>query len=582
MGTRHQPHSARSLELALRTVWIAQSRWGGGPRASLRAVRGQALSLPQLPVLGASGRGQLPICCGRGGCGCADPSPNPQRTLFGAGFARCRGGARAHGRGRLLPPCGVSAVGHFHCPDRPSLGCAADACYSLAGSAVCGPSGSLSPRGARPCGPYALWGARFASAPSRVPWSCACGARFPGLRQPAAIVAWPPFRVPWLWPAACVSGVPRGPALVRRASSAPVAFGALVIFPLAVVPSPGGDFRPQIYWAAARGTWRPAQNQAHCACRWPLPRQGQWGPSASYLFWAPRWGCPWRFPPALVLGCVLCGGLACLDSVTHASGFQYRPSFHGGLGRCTGPVLCACQHLPFLGRRTPRRGPVRVCLCMLFLAGSGLPASRARFGAPHLSFGRFVLLFCSAPSELGLPSSSCGFFCSFARCPVARAPAVSGFLCFPAPDALGLGALRSLLPPPPSFFVFPSVPDASVVSGSGLLLFSASGALGLGALRFPSPPTFFCAPPPPLSVCVVPCAASCCCLLCCVLCCGCPPCVVLGYCALCGALWGGFLCVVLCCAVLLIPALCCATFLVVLSCHVVCLVACCLAFVCVA
>ena len=44
--------------------------------------------------------------------------------------------------------------------------------------------------------------------------------------------------VPSLWPAACLSGVPCGPALVRLASSGPVALGAPVGFPVAVVPSP--------------------------------------------------------------------------------------------------------------------------------------------------------------------------------------------------------------------------------------------------------------------------------------------------------------------------------------------------------
>ena len=37
-------------------------------------------------------------------------------------------------------------------------------------------------------------------------------------------------------PAACLSGVPRGPGLVRRASSVPVALRAVVGFPVAVVP----------------------------------------------------------------------------------------------------------------------------------------------------------------------------------------------------------------------------------------------------------------------------------------------------------------------------------------------------------
>ena len=43
-----------------------------------------------------------------------------------------------------------------------------------------------------------------------------------------------PVRVPWLWPATCLSGVPRGPALVRRASSGRVALGAPFGFPDAV------------------------------------------------------------------------------------------------------------------------------------------------------------------------------------------------------------------------------------------------------------------------------------------------------------------------------------------------------------
>ena len=50
-----------------------------------------------------------------------------------------------------------------------------------------------------------------------------------------------PVIVPWLWPGACLSGVPRGPCVVRRASSGPVALGALVGFPEAVAlfPTPG-------------------------------------------------------------------------------------------------------------------------------------------------------------------------------------------------------------------------------------------------------------------------------------------------------------------------------------------------------
>ena len=100
------------------------------------------------------------------------------------------------------------------------------------------------------------------------------------------------------------------PRVVRRASSRLVALSAPVGFPVAVepFPSPGG-LRPRLYWAAARGTRRPAGNRALCACRWAPLRRGRWARSASYPFGAPRWGCPWRVPLALVLGCVRCGGL---------------------------------------------------------------------------------------------------------------------------------------------------------------------------------------------------------------------------------------------------------------------------------
>ena len=45
--TRHQPHSARSCELALRAVGAARGRPGGAPLAWVRGVRGRALSHPR-------------------------------------------------------------------------------------------------------------------------------------------------------------------------------------------------------------------------------------------------------------------------------------------------------------------------------------------------------------------------------------------------------------------------------------------------------------------------------------------------------------------------------------------------------
>ena len=95
VGTRHQPHSARSCVL-----------WG-----RLEGARGGRL----LPGCGASGVGRsptpdcppsvraagahYPLAVGAGGCGRGDPSPTPQSALLRAGFARWGGGTGAPGGG---------------------------------------------------------------------------------------------------------------------------------------------------------------------------------------------------------------------------------------------------------------------------------------------------------------------------------------------------------------------------------------------------------------------------------------------------------------------------------------------------
>ena len=77
-----------------------------------------------------------------------------------------------------------------------------------------------------------------------LPGTCSCAVvrcvlcALPGFAAPGGRCCLAPVRVPWLWPAVCLSGVPGGPALVRRASSGPVALGAPVGFPDAVVPFP--------------------------------------------------------------------------------------------------------------------------------------------------------------------------------------------------------------------------------------------------------------------------------------------------------------------------------------------------------
>ena len=111
----------------------------GAPLAPVWGVRGRALSHPRLPALWAGCGAHYPLAVGAGGCGRGDPAPTPQRALFRAGFARCGGGTRAPGGGRLLPRCGASGVGRSPIPDCRPSGRAAGAHYPLAvGAGGCG------------------------------------------------------------------------------------------------------------------------------------------------------------------------------------------------------------------------------------------------------------------------------------------------------------------------------------------------------------------------------------------------------------------------------------------------------------
>ena len=143
---------------------------------------------------------------------------------------------------------------------------------------------------------------------------------------------------------------------------------------------------------------------------------------------------------------------------------------------------------PLAGWRTPRLGPARVCVCLLFLAGSGGLASRACSGAPQL-FLLAALAFC-----FPWPLRSLFFFF------LVRAPVVLSFLWFPAPGALGLGAvlwaffssrLSALRARSLSFF-FLAVGCSLVLGAPPPFLFVR--LVSLLPLGFPSP-LFFCVRP---------------------------------------------------------------------------------------
>ena len=427
------------------------------------------------PTIPSGGSGRTPL---RPGCSnpgrhvsyslCCLRLGNPTAHALASWLCALWGRHEGARGGRLLPGCGASEVGRSPSPDHLSF----RACGR-------GPLPAGRGCGVRALGPGCPWhlipccGSSCVVRASRVR-----GTRWPlwlGTCPCAVVVAGgvPLWRASW----------PRvgAPLLVRSGRSR--CFGRLSRR-RGAFPQPGGC-RPRLYWVAARGTWRPAENRAHCACRWPLPRQGRLARSASYSFGAPRWGCPWRVPPASVLGCVCCGGSACVDPVTDASGFPYRPSFDAGLGQCTGAVSCGRRHRPFRvgGRHT--RIP-RVCVCLLFLAGSGGPASRARFGAPHLSSGRSWCALCLfGPLQAGVAPFVVVvgvFFFPFPLPPRCCAPVVSCFACFPATGASGLGVLL----PPPLFFPLPPPPCAPL-----------SPAFRVFRPRVPWASSSYCPPPSP-------------------------------------------------------------------------------------
>ena len=89
VGTRHQPHSARSCVLALRAVGAAQGRPGGAPPAWCGASGVGRSPRPDCPPSGRDAGAYYPLAVGAGGGGRGDPSPTPQRALLRAVGAAC-------------------------------------------------------------------------------------------------------------------------------------------------------------------------------------------------------------------------------------------------------------------------------------------------------------------------------------------------------------------------------------------------------------------------------------------------------------------------------------------------------------
>ena len=210
-----------------------------------------------------------------------------------------------------------------------------------------------------------------------------------------------------------------------------------------------------------------------------------------------------------------------------------------------------------------------VCCLFCWPPAPQLPVRFPLFCGSCLAFGCSLGVVAAPPPFLCLAvfvaASFCSLLFSFPLC----APVVSGVIWFPAPGALGLGAVWCLFCWPP----------ASRLSVRSRLLCVSHLAVRCSLVVAAPPPPFVspafcrcrlvlrflfiflcssavlaaCSPPPR---CVR--GALCCLMLprcaalpCCVPCCSASPCCVVGCRALCGVCWGVCLCVVLRCWLLL-------------------------------
>ena len=375
-----------------------------------------------------------------------------------------------------------------------------------------------------------------------LPGACSCAVVrcvlcvLPGFAAPGGRCCVAPVRVPWLWPAACLSGVPPGPAWCAAPRPVPLLSVLRSAFPTPWCLSPPRGLAPPALLGGCAGH-AEANRELGSLCLLLAPAEaGALGSLRLVSVRGPAMGLAMAGPSGVGLGLRALRWLACVDPVTDASGFPYRPSSDGGLGRCTGAVSCGRRHRPFpvggCHARVPRvcacacpawpgragpppgrvvvrltffygrsccarclLGPLRagvalfsLCAPRLFLAflvfGPGLPWAFTSCCPPLTPLFPFSFLFFSSP-----PASL--FF--FAVC----APVVSGVPCFRARGALGLGVF--LYPPPFSFF-FPCFFPLFFLPAFPLAFF----------FSFP-PPAFLCFFFPPLCALVVsgvPCAPA--------------------------------------------------------------------------
>ena len=165
VGTRHQPHSARSCELALRAVGAARGCPGGAPLAWVWGVRGRALSHPLRLALLSVRPGPSTHWLWVRAVRAWGPVTSPTTRLLACWLCALWG--RHEGARGRTPRAWASRIGRSPSPDRPSFGaCRRGALPTGCGCGGCG-RGNPSPTPQR-----ALLRAGFArcGGGTRVPW----------------------------------------------------------------------------------------------------------------------------------------------------------------------------------------------------------------------------------------------------------------------------------------------------------------------------------------------------------------------------------------------------------------------------
>ena len=270
-----------------------------------------------------------------------------------------------------------------------------------------------------------------------------------GFAAPGGRCCLAPVRVPWFWPAACLSGVPHGPA--RCAAPPPVRSLSVLrlAFPTPWCLFPPRGLAPPALLGGCAGHAEAGREPGSLCLPLAPAEAGALGSLRVVPVRGLAMGLSLAGPSGVGLGLRAMRCLACVDPVTDASGFLYHQSFGGELGRCTGAVSCGRRHLP------SRVGGLHASVpCVCACAHPSWPGRAVRppgrvLVRPTFSFGRFVFLLCLAPFGLGLPLSwsfvcpppSLVLFFFFLRCCFPRAPLVSCFLWLPAPVAPDLGAV---------------------------------------------------------------------------------------------------------------------------------------------